>query len=834
LVCYHRRGTSAHLPTFLAETLTMLGTSSLIVAALLAVQAAGPIATRPTPKAEELSPEEETVRSAGLGTDGPALLEFFRARSHLETDWPKLQALARQLGDPVAAVRARAAAALVARGPLAVPVLRQAANDLANPDAAGRARQCLQVLEGSTAAALPAAAARLLALRKPPGTAEVLLDYLPFADDTSVAEHVIGALAALAYTDGRPDPALLRALGDAVAVRRAAAGEALCRADRPEQRPAVRKLLHDPSAGVRLRAAMALARQQDAEAIPVLIDLLGELPAAQRRPAEEVLQELAGEWAPGLAHLKDDEISRRICRDAWAAWWRNTNGPALLAEFRKRTPTPADRQKIAALIDKLGADEFPVRERASADLVAYGPLAAPQLGEAAHGADLERARRATTCLERIARADKNPLPVAAARLLVLRRPPGAVQALLDYLPWAGGEQRVGAIEDALADLAVADGKPDPVVVRALEDPVSLRRLSAAVALARRGGPPQWPALRRLLHDPDPELRVRLAAALAAGGDRQAVPALIEALAEAPPAQAGEAADVLHRLAGSRGPEVPLGETVAVRQKCRDAWAAWWQAHGASTDLARLSASEALLGYTLLVEVEPGGNGRVRELGRDGKTRWQIDNLLYPVDAQVVGGNRVLVAEYNGMRITERDLQGNIVWRKDGLRGRPVNVQRLPGGNTFIATDSMLLEVDRAGKEVFSHALPGVIAACKARNGEIFCLTGQGLCVRLDARGKEVKSFPAGRDGGWTSGIDASPDGKVLIAQPNHNQVSEMDREGKVVWHAAVPGITTATRLPNGHVLAASYMSRRVVELDRTGRTVWQQQGDRHVFRARRR
>ena len=84
------------------------------------------------------------------------------------------------------------------------------------------------------------------------------------------------------------------------------------------------------------------------------------------------LRELAGDWAPAVGQLKADAIARKIARDSWAAWWKNTNGPALLAEFRKRTLGAEDRKKIQALIDKLGANQFAVRERASADLVAFG------------------------------------------------------------------------------------------------------------------------------------------------------------------------------------------------------------------------------------------------------------------------------------------------------------------------------------------------------------------------------------------------------------------------------------------------------------------------------
>src|SRR5262249_6973745 len=91
----------------------------------------------------------------------------------------------------------------------------------------------------------------------------------------------------------------------------------------------LRKLLGAPDPQLRLRAALPPAARQDEEAIGVLIDLLGDLPAAQSRLAEQTLQELAQEWSPTPPLARDDEVSRRIRRDAWAAWWRNTDGPGL-------------------------------------------------------------------------------------------------------------------------------------------------------------------------------------------------------------------------------------------------------------------------------------------------------------------------------------------------------------------------------------------------------------------------------------------------------------------------------------------------------------------------
>jgi HEAT repeat protein len=799
------------------------------------VAAVSPRGPAPSEIDLQTADDEQALRAAGLTVDGPALLEFFRQRSRLAVDAAELQALTRQLGDPAAEVRTRAAGALVARGAAALPALRHAANSLTNPVAAEHARQCLQRLEGGEAVNLPLAAARLLGLRKPPGAALALLAYLPFADDASVAEQVGTTLAALAFAGGQPDPVLLRALEDPLPLRRAAATEALCRTDHPDLWPALRKLLHDPSAAVRLRVGLVLTKQLDAASVPVLIDLLAELPAADRQRAQEALQELAGDWAPAVGQLKDDAIARKIARDSWAAWWKNTDGPALLAEFRKRTLTPADRKKVADLIEQLGARAFAAREKASARLVALGPLAAPLLREAARGKQSERARRAAACLERIARGKQDPLPAAAPRLVALRRPPGAAEVLLDYLPGAEDETLIEGVQQTLGVLARAGGKPSPALLAALDDPLPRRRQAAGEALGRHGGPESWPSVHKLLRDPDPGLRLRVAVALAAGGDRAAVPELIRVLGELPSEQAGPAEEALRLLAGGRGPEAPAGDGPALRHKYRDAWAAWWKERGDKVELDRLNGVSPQLGYTLLVEVGGNGNGRVREVTRDGKVRWAVEGLNFPVDAWVLGGNRILVAEYNGNRVTERDLKGNILWQKTGLRGLPVNVQRLSNGNTFIATSADLTEVDPKGKVLSQHTPPnGVTAACRLRNGETVVLTNDGMCCRLDAKGKELKRFNSGRNAGWTSGLDVSPDGKILVAQPNRGQVAEFDRDGKLLWQTAAANITTASRLPSGRVLVASHTGRSATELDRAGRTVWQFRSDLPVFRARRR
>jgi hypothetical protein len=149
-----------------------------------------------------------------------------------------------------------------------------------------------------------------------------------------------------------------------------------------EQAPDLHKQLKDASPAKRAKAALTLAEANEAEAIPVLIDLLAELPAVERRPIEEFLTKLAGEWAPVVQLPTDDAIDRGVLRDAWASWWRRTDGSVLLAVLAQHTLTPDKRRRLRELVPQLGSDDFRVRESASRKLLAFGWLALPHLREA--------------------------------------------------------------------------------------------------------------------------------------------------------------------------------------------------------------------------------------------------------------------------------------------------------------------------------------------------------------------------------------------------------------------------------------------------------------------
>src|SRR5262245_51724742 len=137
-----------------------------------------PIALFVAPAVAADDQDEAPVKAAGLPTDGPGLLEFVKQRSREVADKDELAPLLKDLASPDPKVAEKAAAALVARGPLAVAGLRRAVNDLADKAVAERARKALGNIEGRAGADLAAAVVRLIGGKKPDLAVEALLAYL--------------------------------------------------------------------------------------------------------------------------------------------------------------------------------------------------------------------------------------------------------------------------------------------------------------------------------------------------------------------------------------------------------------------------------------------------------------------------------------------------------------------------------------------------------------------------------------------------------------------------------------------------------------------------------
>jgi HEAT repeat protein len=508
---------------------------------------------------------------------------------------------------------------------------------------------------------------------------------------------------------------------------------------------------------------------------------------------------------------------------------------SLLQYFKKRTLFDDDLKKVKELVRKLGDEAIVERNRAANDLIAVGPPARPLLRDALSGDDVEVVRRATNCLEAIERDLKPEVTAAAARMLLQFKAAAASKALLDFLPFAENETTAEELRHVLVGLALRDGKPDSVLIEGTSDRMPVRRAAAieALLLGNALGPEEG---RKFLKDNDTAVRLAAAQALARREDKESVPALIALITELPIDLAGQIEDELCRLAGDQAPAVALGDDDASRKKCRDAWTEWWSKNAETADIKVLGDSRRMLGYTLVTTLDDKNSGKVYELGPDGKPRWEIKNLNFPIDAQVLPGERVLVAEMNGNRVTERDCKtGEIVKDGEWSFQLPVACRRSPNGNTFIAGRNGMVEYDRNRKEVFKYDCNDLViwGAAKLRNGEYGIVTSTGTFMRIDSKGKEGSKIDIGETNSQCL-PDALPSGRVLLPIWSEGKVVEFNADGKEVWTAQVNGPVSACRLPNGNTLIASNGNSKVVELDRNGKEVWQHIPDGRPWRVRRR
>jgi len=209
--------------------------------------------------------------------------------------------------------------------------------------------------------------------------------------------------------------------------------------------------------------------------------------------------------------------------------------------------------------------------------------------------------------------------------------------------------------------------------------------------------------------------------------------------------------------------------------------------------------------------------------------------MYPMDAQVVGKDHVLIVEYHGSKLTERDFKGNIIWQKQV--NNPCGVQRLPNGNTLIVTRTEMLEIDRNQKEIFhyNNRLDGEIAhAQKLRNGQYGVITASGSYVRLDRTGKELRNIRVQPMNYYGGAADVLPGDRVVIPTQQGNKVVEYNSSGKIVWEVNAQYPTSASRLPNGNTLVACIGNSHVVEYNRAGKVVWEYSQNIRPSRARRR
>jgi hypothetical protein len=496
-----------------------------------------------------------------------------------------------------------------------------------------------------------------------------------------------------------------------------------------------------------------------------------------------------------------------------------TDASALLEYFRRRTPDEAEQKALKQRAAQLGSQVYPVRVKATEELIRAGRSALPVLRDIARKSDTETARRATYCIGVIEQNTQLSLSATASRVLVERNPAGSAEALLAYLPFVDEAWVEEEIRHSLKRVALVDGKAVAALEHALDDKETKRRAAAAWIVGQSTDPKQRRLTVPRLSDESSEVRLLAASSLLTAREPAAVPTLIALLTCETTEYAWRAEELLFRLAGDTGPTVWLDAAKDNNGRpAREAWEAWWKQREAKVNWETLRSDEQSLGLTLIVENQrPDGGSRIYETNAAGQVRWQI-KINNPIDAQWLPGGRLLVGDSRDSLIYEMDTRGHIGWKHAGIS--PTSIQRLANGNTVASTYQSIIEFTREGKTVFTYATQGhTYHARKLPDGHYIWIDACGEIAEVDSDGKLIAKARVGVGLAWGS-IERLRNGHYLVALGGVGKVQEVDMTGKVYWEKPVSNPNRAVRLANGNILVASHGESTVYEFDLHGNERW--------------
>lgn len=732
------------------------------------------------------------------------------------------------LSSPSKEIQTQGIMALTSMGPTGRPALRNLENS-SEGLVKTLAKSCLEMV-GNQSSRTEIAVIRTLTTSSPELAMRGILEVFPILDDELTWDFARKSLFELTWRKSAPDQLILDALSSPSKTQRILAWEMLIPAQKLLPKDLLRQNIKDESPEVRFLIAATLSRNLDSLGFESLIELLPVLPENKAQEAEDLLLEIAGDFAP--QELTKNKGTPKGNFGLWKKWWTEINGEKLLPEFTQKIPTPEDQRKIKDLIRDLGDDNFETREKASTKIKALGDLVVPSLRSLTNSLDVEIKGRAKSLLEEMGESKSKPISPSLVRILALKKTKGLLPALLAYFPVAESDEQFNEFLESAILYARQQPLPDAAVLKSLNAENPRVKLASGMLLLPFEDANSKETVKTILADNNPWIRNRMALALVNLADKSAVPVLINTLADLNQEQSSDTDAFLFELAGANLP-TDLPASPSDRKKTKDAWLAWWSKNADKTSLTK-----SLLGNLQAVSngntiISSMANNQVLELDRNGKARWTITGLSGPMDAQALPNGRILITEHHNMKITERNTKGDILWTKT-VTSNPLSATRLRSGLTSITCRNMILEVDRSGKEILNLPRPqsDIMSAERLRDGSYLVATNQMTLLKIDRTGKEsnIIRLPLGVA---SHANDILQDGTVILPLTWHNKLQEIDPSGKVVLDITVNQPTAAVRLPNKNILIATQtVPPKLIEFDRTGKQLSEKQALHPVFRIR--
>lgn len=179
---------------------------------------------------------------------------------------------------------------------------------------------------------------RMVSLVRPPNTLETIINYIPSCSNESLQESLNECVKSFFMEQNDLPKPLVEASGSAIEEIRGFAGKALASSSNPEAQKICTTLLLDPSPRVRFEVGTAMVKNQKKMALPVLIELLSQLPQEKTEMLDQFLRTIAKEKSPDLT--PDPKRNAKILVDAWNNWLKKEGAQLVLEPFSKGNQTP--------------------------------------------------------------------------------------------------------------------------------------------------------------------------------------------------------------------------------------------------------------------------------------------------------------------------------------------------------------------------------------------------------------------------------------------------------------------------------------------------------------
>lgn len=187
---------------------------------------------------------------------------------------------------------------------------------------------------------------------------------------------------------------------------------------------------------------------------------------------------------------------------------------------------------------------------------------------------------------------------------------------------------------------------------------------------------------------------------------------------------------------------------------------------------------------------------------------------------------IVIANDTQKKIVLVDLKGKVLWERQ-LKLTPKSATILPNGHYLIAHDKGACEFDRDHKVVWDNKNAGLGEKMtydiqRLPNGNtLVSYVDDGHVTELTREGKVVWQIKGLKSPGAALRL---PNGNTLISENHANQVIEVDQEQKTVWKMGpLKNPSDVDILPSGNILVAEWSANRAFEVNRAEKTVWSYQ-----------